>query len=103
MRGETAAAPPDGTASEAHMRDDPENLDGVEKVRDTLARISDVLGIPLAAFYDGDTNPDRCESFRRMREAQMLALVRAYLRDVDREARQRFVEAVQALAEAEAL
>lgn len=84
------------------MRDDPENSDGVETVRDTLARISDVLGIPVAAFRDSDANPEICESFRRMREAQMLALVRAYLRDVDREARQRFVEAVQALAETEA-
>ena len=83
------------------MREDPEYSDSVQEAHSTLTRISDALGIPVAAFHGCGADADVREQLQRMREAQVLTLVRSYLHDVDREARQRFVAAVQASAEAQ--
>ena len=84
------------------MREDPENLDDPSRVGNTLARISDALGIPVAAFRGRGCDPDVREQLQRRWEAQVLALVKAYLQDADCEARRRFAEAVQTMAEAKA-
>jgi hypothetical protein len=84
------------------MRDDPENPDGLLAAHNILTQISDALCIPVGAFLGRGVDPAVEEQLRIKQEAQVLTLVDAYLRDVDREARRRFVEAVRTLAEAKA-
>lgn len=81
------------------MRDNTDGSDDGRGVRNALTRISAALGVPAAAFYGSDA--DAVERLRREQEAHVLGLVRAYLQEVDHEHAQRFVAAVQALAEAE--
>jgi ABC-type phosphate/phosphonate transport system substrate-binding protein len=79
------------------MPDAFKECDDERDVRGVLGRISDALGVPVAAFFG--SNADMSESLRHQREEQVLGIVRAYLRQVDREAARRFVTAVQALVE----
>ncbi len=84
------------------MCDDPDSPDGIQVTRDRLARISDALGIPVMVFLGGEAASDAREELRRRQEMQVLTLVQAYLRAVDRDAGRRFAESVQAMMEAEA-
>ncbi|KST56993.1 hypothetical protein AO398_26210 [Methylobacterium sp. GXS13] len=79
------------------MPDTFEDRDDEREVRGMLARISDALGVPVAAFFG--SNADMPESLRHQREEQVLRVVRAYLREIDHEAARRFITAVQALVE----
>lgn len=86
-----------GAAKWGAMRNDTGSSDDGYGVRNALTRISDALGVPAAAFYGADA--DAIERLRREHEAHVLRLVRAYLQEVDHEHAQRFIAAVQALAE----
>jgi len=79
------------------MPDAFQDRDDETDVRGMLARISDALGVPVAAFFGSNVNV--AEHLRRQQEEQVLGVVRAYLRGIDREAARRFVTAVQALVE----
>lgn len=84
------------------MRDHPENSCIPRKAPSALVRISETLGIPVAAFYGSDADPEAVDRLHVEQEAKVLELVRAHLRRIDPEAGRRFVEAVQAMAKAEA-
>ena len=81
------------------MPDAFEECDDERQSQGALARISDVVGVPAAAFFGSDANMS--EHLQRKQEEQVLGMVWAYLREVDREAARRFVIAVEALVETE--